>query len=117
MADLSKCPPLTRAAVEAAHLAIKPYIHKTPVLTCETLSNLASGSGGSHDQHLEAQDTGIQAQPHMKLFFKCENYQRVGAFKARGAFHALSRLTDEELKNGVVTHSSGEILVSPPHHA
>jgi threonine dehydratase len=111
MADLSKCPPLTRASVEAAHRAIESYIHKTPVLTCETLSTLASGSRGSHahDQHLGAQ---VPAQPRMKLFFKCENYQRVGAFKARGAFHALSRLTDEELKNGVVTHSSGKFLSS-----
>jgi hypothetical protein len=43
----------------------------------------------------------------MRLFFKCENYQKVGAFKARGAFHAIARLSDEQLQKGVVTHSSG----------
>jgi hypothetical protein len=43
----------------------------------------------------------------MNLFFKCENFQRVGAFKARGAFHAVLRLSDEERARGVVTTSSG----------
>ncbi|EEB91984.1 hypothetical protein MPER_09570, partial [Moniliophthora perniciosa FA553] len=47
------------------------------------------------------------ASPNLSLFFKCENFQKVGAFKARGAFHALSRLSEEEVRNGVVTHSSG----------
>ncbi|KAI9849935.1 MAG: hypothetical protein M1837_000149 [Sclerophora amabilis] len=45
--------------------------------------------------------------PKINLFFKCENYQKVGAFKYRGATHALARLSREELERGVVTHSSG----------
>lgn len=52
----------------------------------------------------------------MHLFFKCENYQRIGAFKIRGAFHALSRLSDDQVRNGVVTHSSGTPFPSPLPH-
>ena len=48
------------------------------------------------------------ARPRINFFFKCENYQRTGSFKIRGAFHALSRLSEEELAKGVVTHSSGK---------
>ncbi len=68
-----------------AHRLIRPYIHRTPILTSATLDRLSGRS----------------------LFFKCENFQRVGAFKARGAFHALLKLSAEEKKHGVVTHSSG----------
>ncbi|KAI9845202.1 MAG: Bifunctional acetohydroxyacid reductoisomerase [Thelocarpon superellum] len=52
-------------------------------------------------------DNASSPSPKIKLFFKCENYQRVGAFKVRGAFHALARLSDETAAKGVVTHSSG----------
>jgi len=47
------------------------------------------------------------AKPTFELFFKCENFQKIGAFKARGAYHALSRLSEDQRKNGVITHSSG----------
>jgi len=55
---------------------------------------------------------GCIARPRVKLFFKCENQQRIGAFKARGAFHALGRLIEQDgldnvKRKGVVTHSSG----------
>lgn len=91
MAAISSCPPLIRQSVLDAHERIKPYVHRTPVLTSNTLDGLA---------------TSALDHP-CKLYFKCENYQKIGAFKARGAFHAISRLRDDELKNGVVTHSSG----------
>lgn len=60
------------------------------------------------------------SHPRLRFFFKCENYQRIGAFKARGAFHALLRLVEErgeeEVKRrGVVTHSSG--ISTSLHHA
>ncbi|KAF2091585.1 tryptophan synthase beta subunit-like PLP-dependent enzyme [Saccharata proteae CBS 121410] len=112
MADLSRTPPLTRASVIEAHEIIKPHVHLTPVLTNTTLSTFASTPQSSEtllhadDQHHD-REAITPAKPKVKLFFKCENYQRVGAFKARGAFHALSRLTDEEVSRGVVTHSSG----------
>lgn len=127
MADPSTCPPLTRQSVQEAHERIKRYIHHTPVVTCETINELAStpqsqrcpSSGANtasepsphaHDQPGDA--AKYTAKPKVKLFFKCENQQRIGAFKARGAFHALGRLIGEEgLENvrrkGVVTHSSG----------
>ena len=71
--------------VLAAHERVRPYVHRTPILTNGHLDGLAGAS----------------------LFFKCENFQKVGAFKARGACNAVFSLTDEEAKRGVATHSSG----------
>jgi len=69
----------------AAHKRISPHIHRTPVLTS---SRLDETSGAS-------------------LFFKCENFQKVGAFKARGATNAVFSLDDATARRGVATHSSG----------
>jgi threonine dehydratase len=71
--------------IQAAHIRIQKQIHRTPVLTSQSI-NAISGS---------------------ELFFKCENFQKVGAFKYRGAVNAVLSLTDEEARNGVATHSSG----------
>ena len=71
--------------IREAHERIRGHIHRTPVLTCETLNR----------------------QCHAELFFKCENFQKVGAFKIRGAANAVFSLTGEEASNGVATHSSG----------
>ncbi len=71
--------------VLAAHERIRPHIHETPVLTSEYLNGL----------------TGA------KLFFKCENLQKAGAFKARGASNAVFGLSEKDAVNGVATHSSG----------
>lgn len=73
-----------------AHERIKPYIHRTPVLTSRFLNELAG----------------------CEMFFKCENFQKAGAFKVRGASNAVFGLTDEEAKNGVCTHSSGNHALS-----
>jgi threonine dehydratase len=105
-------PPLTRQSIEAAHALIQPYIHRTPVLTNTTLTNLAS-TPQTADALKGTQWEGQEpAKPKMRLFFKCENFQRIGAFKVRGAFHAVLRLVeemgiDEVRRRGVVTHSSG----------
>ena len=64
---------------------IAPFIHRTPVLTCSALDK-ASGA---------------------TLFFKCENFQKVGVFKIRGATNAVSLLSEKEASRGVATHSSG----------
>src|SRR6185437_8741709 len=71
--------------IRLAHDRIRPHIHRTPVLTSERLD---AASGAS-------------------LFFKCENFQKVGAFKARGATNAVFALDDETARRGVATHSSG----------
>ena len=71
--------------IKAAHERIAPYIHRTPVLTSQTLDD-AVGS---------------------QLFFKCENFQKSGAFKVRGAFNALLSLSPEDAARGIVTSSSG----------
>lgn len=73
------------ADIRDAHQRITPYIHRTPVLTCATLNKLVDA----------------------ELFFKCENLQKVGAFKIRGATNAIFSLALKDAANGVVTHSSG----------
>jgi threonine dehydratase len=73
------------AVVRAAHERIRTHIKRTPVLTCERLDQ-ASGSS---------------------LFFKCENFQKIGAFKARGATNAVFALDEATARRGVATHSSG----------
>ena len=114
MAGKEKSPPLDRASVQSALELIKPHIHRTPVLTSTTLSDLASTPQTPEALIGTAFEGQAPARPKIRLFFKCENYQRIGAFKSRGAFHALARLTDEELSKGVVTHSSGTPTISDP---
>jgi threonine dehydratase len=76
--------------VQAAVKRIGPYVHNTPVLTSSTIDRM------------------IQAS----IFFKCENFQRMGAFKIRGATNAIMQLTREERARGVITHSSGNFAAA-----
>ncbi len=76
---------ITLENIKEAHDRIRPYIHRTPVLTCEAIDKMS----GCH------------------IFFKCENFQKVGAFKARGAMNAALLLTEAQVKKGLATHSSG----------
>ena len=76
---------MTALDILNCHERIKPYIHNTTILTSRLI------------------DKKIGAN----IFFKCENFQRAGAYKMRGATNAILQLTDEQKKNGVVTHSSG----------
>lgn len=69
----------------AVHQRIQPYIHNTVVLRSSLIDEMAGAS----------------------LFFKCENFQKMGAFKMRGATNAIMQLSESQLKKGVVTHSSG----------
>lgn len=71
--------------VREAAERIAPFAHRTPVITSQTLDDLAG----------------------RELFFKCENLQKVGAFKFRGACNAVLKLSDDEAQRGVLTHSSG----------
>ena len=71
--------------IRAAAGRIKGVGHRTPILTSQTLDEMAG----------------------RKLFFKCENFQKVGAFKLRGGWNAISMLSDEEAAKGICTHSSG----------
>ncbi|KAL2045191.1 hypothetical protein N7G274_002273 [Stereocaulon virgatum] len=107
MADIAKTLPLKRSSVQSAHENIKQHIHRTPVLTSTTLSRLASTPQSPEALAGTPFKGQAPARPKINFFFKCENYQRIGAFKIRGAFHALSKLSEEELSRGVVTHSSG----------
>ncbi|MFX1521715.1 MAG: pyridoxal-phosphate dependent enzyme [Promethearchaeota archaeon] len=71
--------------IKAAWERLKSIANHTPVMTSRTLNALTGG----------------------QIFFKCENFQRIGAFKFRGAFNAISQLTDEKKRKGVIAHSSG----------
>ncbi len=71
--------------VQKAHQLIKNQIHRTPVLSSKSINQIAN----------------------CEIYFKCENFQKVGAFKFRGASNAVLSLTKDEAKNGVATHSSG----------
>ncbi len=71
--------------VRAASARIAPHIHRTPVLTSELLDEMAGA----------------------RLFLKCENFQKTGSFKIRGATNAVLSLSEDDAKRGVVTHSSG----------
>jgi threonine dehydratase len=73
--------------IRAAHERIRPYVHRTPVLTSSRLNEASPATAG--------------------LFFKCENFQKIGAFKARGATNAVFSLDDATARRGVATHSSG----------
>lgn len=76
--------PDRNAIIETAE-AITPYVHRTPVMTCEALNEM----GGA------------------QFFFKCENFQKIGAFKMRGGISAALRLNETERRKGLATHSSG----------
>lgn len=71
--------------VERAHELVRPMVHRTPVLTSRSINQITGGD----------------------LWFKCENFQKVGAFKFRGASNAVFSLSDEDAARGVATHSSG----------
>ena len=71
--------------IESAHNRISNFIHNTPILTCENI-NLESNA---------------------KLFFKCDNFQKTGSFKIRGATNTILQLSKKQIKNGVITTSSG----------
>lgn len=76
---------LTMRSIREAHARIRDKIHRTPIMTSDVLDGMAGN----------------------KLYFKCENLQKAGAFKARGATNAVFLLSDAEAAKGVVTHSSG----------
>ena len=77
--------PPTLDQIRQAGDRIRPYVHRTPILTCRTIDEMVGG----------------------EIFFKCENFQKAGAFKFRGATNTVFSLTEEEAANGVATHSSG----------
>src|SRR6201998_1643558 len=81
----SNPPGLSWTLIEEARARIAPFIHPTPVLTSATLD----------------EESGA------RLFFKCENFQKGGAFKARGASNAVFSLPEAQVRHGVATHSSG----------
>ena len=76
---------ITKASIESAAIRIAPFIHTTPIMTNISINELYG----------------------LDLYFKCENFQKIGAFKIRGGMNASLQLTKEQLAKGVATHSSG----------
>jgi threonine dehydratase len=76
---------ISREQIIEAHERIRPFIHKTAVLASKTLNQISGA----------------------EIFFKCENFQKIGAFKIRGGMNAVLSLPEEKRKKGIATHSSG----------
>ncbi len=76
---------ISKESIESAAARIAPYIHTTPIMTNKSINELSG----------------------LDLYFKCENFQKIGAFKIRGGMNASLQLTPEQMKKGVATHSSG----------
>ncbi len=76
---------ISKASIESAAARIAPYIHTTPIMTNKSINELSG----------------------LDLYFKCENFQKIGAFKIRGGMNASLQLTPEQMEKGVATHSSG----------
>ncbi len=76
---------ISKASIETAAARIAPYIHTTPIMTNKSINELSG----------------------LDLYFKCENFQKIGAFKIRGGMNASLQLTPEQMEKGVATHSSG----------
>jgi threonine dehydratase len=85
MPEASTIPNITAAEIHEAHRRIAARIHRTPVMTSQSLDEIAGA----------------------KIYFKCENLQKTGSFKIRGATNAVMSLTDDEARNGVAAPSSG----------
>jgi threonine dehydratase len=76
---------ISKASIESAAARIAPYIHTTPIMSNKSINELSG----------------------LDLYFKCENFQKIGAFKIRGGMNASLQLTPEQMEKGVATHSSG----------
>ena len=76
---------ISKESIESAAARIAPYIHRTPIMTNKSINELSG----------------------LDLYFKCENFQKIGAFKIRGGMNASLQLTPEQMEKGVATHSSG----------
>ena len=76
---------ITFSDIQSAYERVKPIVHRTPILRSSTFNNL----------------TGLN------VYFKAENFQKIGAFKIRGAYNKISSLSDEQKKAGIIAHSSG----------
>ena len=76
---------ISQETINEAHDRIRPFIHRTPVLTCQTINGRAGAD----------------------LYFKCENFQKIGAFKARGGLNAVLQVAENQEGTAITTHSSG----------
>ncbi|HFA49755.1 MAG TPA: pyridoxal-phosphate dependent enzyme [Bacteroidetes bacterium] len=85
MPNTENKPFITKQTLLDTHQRIRPYIHKTPVLTSQTIGRMSGA----------------------QVYFKCENFQKMGAFKMRGATNAILQLSDGQRARGVASHSSG----------
>ena len=83
---------MTKETLIDARERIGPYIHKTPVLSSGLLNAMVGAN----------------------IVFKCENFQKMGAFKMRGATNAILQLSNEQRQKGVITHSSGNFQCRTP---
>lgn len=116
MADIAACPPLTRQSVVEAARRITGYVHCTPALSSSYINSVASTPQTAESLRGTKWEGSTPAQPRLRILLKCENFQRIGAFKPRGAFNAVLRYLEDNAQRPkdetakptrVVTHSSG----------
>ncbi|KAK3673989.1 hypothetical protein LTR78_006191 [Recurvomyces mirabilis] len=93
-------PTLNIQAIRQAHSIIRESAYRTPVLVCPALPKAVSTALTAHDDE-------PSKQAPIEIYLKCENFQRAGSFKFRGAYHFLSQLSDVSLCAGVVSYSTG----------
>lgn len=88
-------------AYHEAYDILKDKVRCTPVIQSETVNRLVNSTSDSDDV--------VSSDLDLQVSFKCENLQTTGSFKFRGATHFISKLSDEELRRGVVAYSTGTI--------
>src|SRR3984885_9061336 len=92
MSPAAQIQPVTWEAIQLAHERVKPRIHRAPIMTSSSLDALIGA----------------------RIFFKCENLQTTGSFKIRGASNAIFSLSDDEVRHGIITQSSGHHRAAVP---
>ncbi|VUC23983.1 unnamed protein product [Clonostachys rosea] len=118
MADINTCPSLTRRSVQEAAHRIQGRVHRTPVLSSSYVDSIASSPQTTAALKGTPWEGQKPATPRIHILFKCENLQKIGAFKPRGAFNAMLRYLEEQKAQGndptsqqnpvrFISHSSG----------
>lgn len=92
--------PVRLEAIQKAHATIKDKTIRTPVHTSAAISREVQDAVFPHD---------CQDQERLRLYFKCENFQKAGSFKFRGAYHFLSQLSEKQLRSGIISYSTGTL--------
>ncbi|KAF4968511.1 hypothetical protein FSARC_4078 [Fusarium sarcochroum] len=107
MAEISTCPPLTRASVQEAAARIRGKLHRTPIFSSTFIDSIASSTRTTKELKGTQWEGQQPSRPRLHIMLKCENLQRIGAFKPRGAFNAMLRYQEERHRASVSDATAG----------